>query len=84
MNITANRIVKKISWYKRQLKTSSMTSWYVFCINNFKLNSRAILLQSRYGDDFGGNIFYILKELSENHKDYKLYLAYKQEKKNYT
>lgn len=71
------QIFKKLKWYKTQLKNASVTSWYVFCRDTFPLKEKSILLQSRYGDDLGGNIFYILKELTQNYREYKLYLAYK-------
>lgn len=71
------QILKKLKWYKSQLKNAGVTSWYVFCRDTFSLKEKSILLQSRYGDDLGGNIFYILKELSHNYQEYTLYLAYK-------
>lgn len=71
------RILNKLAWYKNQLKSSSITSWYVFCMEKFSVNTKKVLLQSKYGDDLGGNIFYLMKELVENHIGYKVYLAYK-------
>lgn len=62
--------------YKRKLGFSLNMSLYVFCLNHFKLNDKGILLQSRYGDDLGGNIFYMMKYLSENYPTYSIYLAY--------
>lgn len=70
------QILKKLKWYTMQLKNAGVTSWYVFCRDTFPLKENSILLQSRYGDDLGGNIFYILKELSQNYREYTLYLAY--------
>ena len=71
------QMLNKLNWYKDQLKSGSIESWYVFCRETFSIKERSILLQSRYGDDLGGNIFRILKELSENYWEYTLYLAYK-------
>ncbi len=76
-----HKILKKIRWYGKQIKYSGIESWYVFCLNNMALEEKNILLQSKYGEDLEGNIFYILKELAENYKDYKLYLAYRKHKK---
>lgn len=71
------RIYRKIKWYSKQFINSVTESWYVYCRENVPLKEKSILLQSRYGDDLGGNIFYILKELHQNYKEYTLYLAYK-------
>lgn len=81
-NNMMNILKKRIKWCKRLLKSSFIESWYIYCQKTYPLNSRAILLQSRYGDDLGGNIFYILKELSERYPEYTLYLAYKKEKED--
>ena len=77
MNGFLNKVIRKAKWYTKQLKSSAVESWYVFCIEHFLLKENSVLLQSRYGDDLGGNIFYILKEMSQNYPDYTLYLAYK-------
>lgn len=73
-------IKKKVKWYKEQVKNGMKFSWYEACRTEKPLQEKSILIQSRYGDDLGGNIFYMLKELSENYKEYTLYLAYKNEK----
>lgn len=75
------KVMNKLKWYKTQLRNSSVWSWYYFCREHLEIEEKNILFQSRYGDDLGGNIFYILKEISENYKEYKLYLAYKKEHK---
>lgn len=77
------KILNKLKWYVKQVRNSCVWSWYYFCLTYLKIENKNILLQSRYGDDLGGNIFYILKELSENYEDYKLYLAYKKDNKNF-
>lgn len=77
------KILNKLKWYVKQVRNSCVWSWYYFCLTHLKIENKNILLQSRYGDDLGGNIFYILKELSENYEDYKLYLAYKKYNKNF-
>ena len=74
-----NHFTGKLKWYMNQLKSSFVESWYVFCREKFALKEKSILLQSRYGEDLGGNIFYILKELDRNYNEYELYLAYKSE-----
>lgn len=46
------------------------------------IDEKAILLNSQQGDNINGNMFYILKELqNQEYNDYKLYVAYKPEKK---
>ncbi|MST56361.1 glycosyltransferase [Pyramidobacter sp. SM-530-WT-4B] len=71
-----NRLKKLVTRALREFKSSVIESWYVFCRGHLPLKNKGILLQSRYGDDFGGNIFYLLKELSNNYPGYTLYLAY--------
>ncbi len=71
------KLKKRIKKAVNQFKASIIESWYMFCWNHFPLKEKSILLQSRYGDDLGGNIFYLLKELSQNYRDYTLYLSYK-------
>lgn len=47
------------------------------------IDDKAILLNSQQGDNINGNMFYILKELqNEEYSEYKVYVAYKQEKEN--
>ena len=75
------KIINKVKWYKTQLRNSSVWSWYYFCREHLEIEEKNILFQSRYGDDLGGNVFYILKEISENYKEYNLYIAYKKENK---
>ena len=71
---------KKLKCYKQQLKIGVAMSYYEYCRINMQLDNKGILVQSRYGDDLGGNIFYLLKELASNYKEYKIYLAYNPEK----
>ena len=47
------------------------------------IDDKAILLNSQQGDNINGNMFYILKELqNEEYSEYKVYVAYNQEKEN--
>lgn len=72
---------EKIRHYRNKLISCGKETWYLYCRKYFPVSERKILIQSRYGDDLGGNIFYLLKELCENHRDYKIYLVYKKQNK---
>ncbi len=82
-NSTISKVSRKLKWYKKVIKDSIITSRYIFCLKNMKLQEKSILLQSRYGEDLGGNIFYILKELAAGYKEYKIYLAYRSDGKDF-
>ncbi len=79
----STKIKKKLKWYKSQIKSSLAESYYVYCRNKLNINNNQVLFQSRWGNDLGGNIFYLLKETVSNYPQLKIYLAYKDEKKAY-
>lgn len=81
-----SQIIKR---FKRIVKKLINPSFYAKCsyikyYNKLKINDKYIVLDSQHGKNINGNIYYILKELTNNSKysDYKIYLVVdKQSKK---
>lgn len=67
--------LKKIKKQASKLIKNEILLYYN---KNLKLDEKLIFLESKNGGDIGGNIFYILKELSKNkYEDYKIVLSLK-------
>lgn len=49
---------------------------------NGKIDDKLVLIESKQGEDLAGNMYYTLKEIVKNHKDYKVMLVATQEKMN--
>lgn len=47
-----------------------------------KIEDNYILIESKQGADLAGNMFYTLKEIVENHKEYKVFLPVTPQSKN--
>lgn len=67
---------------RKKIKSCGKETIYLLFRNNFRLREKNILFQSRYGDDLGGNIFYVLKEVSNNYSEFTCFLAFKNENKD--
>lgn len=52
---------------------------YIKYFDKLAIDEKAILIESQHGDEFNGNVFYIVKYLrsSEKYKDFKVYLSCK-------
>ena len=73
-----NKIKKLYRQMKRRLKRGYFRKKkYVWYYENCPVEDKVILLESQHGKSFGGNIFAIAKELSENaeYKDYAIWLS---------
>ncbi|MDE7299530.1 MAG: CDP-glycerol glycerophosphotransferase family protein, partial [Lachnospiraceae bacterium] len=67
---------KKLKLLRAKIRHVSLNSLYIRCLKNKPLRENAVLLESKGGLDMGGNIFYLLKELtSGSYKDFEIYLA---------
>lgn len=66
---------------RKKMKSCGKETIYLLFRNNFRIREKNILFQSRYGDDLGGNIFYVLKEISNNYSKFTCFLAFKNENK---
>jgi CDP-glycerol glycerophosphotransferase len=68
----AGKIVRKLGdkWWLARAK-------YISYYDKLPLDDKCILIESQHGKEMNGNVFYILKYLSESekYKDYKLYLT---------
>ena len=73
-----NPIIKKAN---KQLKNPywKAKTKYAKYFDKLPIDEKAILIESQHGDEFNGNVFYIVKYLrsSEKYKDFKVYLSCK-------
>lgn len=70
----SKKFLKKIALIKRN---NNIIKYY----NNLKIIEKSIFLESKNGKDLGGNIFYIMKELSkEQYKEYEIILSLRKDK----
>lgn len=69
---------KKKSFLKSYLDRCSYLHYYKHC----RLDDRMILLESQQGGEFGGNIYYLLKELKSDpaYRPFRIYLSVKDSK----
>ena len=77
----ANKKVKKLI---NKLKTRVWFTLFNRYYDKLKLKENVLTAESRNGNELAGNIFYILKELTENKQDYnlKIYLSVVSRKKS--
>ena len=59
----------------REVKKVTRDSLYLYHYYRQQVDDTSILLESKHGADLSDNIFYILKELHNEHPQYTLYLA---------
>lgn len=73
MNRPTKKIKKRIKRSINKIKRDK----YIYYYEKLPIDNDAILLESRNGKEFGGNIYYILKELLENplYNAYKIYIS---------
>ncbi|KZX17305.1 glycosyltransferase [Methanobrevibacter filiformis] len=70
--IKSKRLFKKL---KRETHNVIKDSILIRYYNNLEIDEKLIVVESKNGKDIGGNIFYLLKELSdERFKDFKVVL----------
>ena len=71
------KIIKKIN--KKNFEKSKYINYYL----KYSIDDKIILLESQQGREINGNIYYILKELTENksYNSYKLFLTVLKENK---
>lgn len=64
----------------KQIKQKRAYFKYTRYYENAKIRNNTILLESAHGREINGHIFYILKELVQNHQDFKVYIVTKNRK----
>ncbi len=57
--------------FLRAFKQNKYLKWYY----KMPINEKSVLIESKHGDDLAGNMFYILKEIHDNHKDFEITLV---------
>lgn len=57
---------------------------YIKYFDKLPIDNKAVLIESQHGDEFNGNVFYIVKYLAscEKYRDFTIYLSCKLGKKN--
>lgn len=75
-------IKKKIVGIKNKIFTRMKLGTYYRAYEKKPIKERAILVESKNGDDLAGNMFAVVKELSgSDYSEYTVYLAVKKEKR---
>ena len=70
------KLKKKWKGMRAKLKHARNNSYYIRCINKRPLSPNIVLFESKGGSDIGGNIFYLLKEItSGGYQDFQVWLA---------
>ena len=64
----------KFKKLKSKIITQIKQMYYLHYYYKGKIVDNYILIESKLGEDLAGNMFYTLKEIVENHKDYKVFL----------
>ena len=64
----------KLKKLKSKIITQIKQMYYLHYYYKGKIIDNYILIESKQGEDLAGNMFYSLKEIVENHKDYKVFL----------
>ena len=63
----------------RKVETTIITQlkqmYYLKCYYKEKIVDNLILIESKQGEDLAGNMFYVLKEIAQNYKEYKIMLV---------
>ena len=64
---------------KKKLKTKIITQikqmYYLRCYYTKKIVDNYVLIESKHGEDLAGNMFYTLKEIIKNHKNFEVFLS---------
>ncbi len=60
-----------LSVFFRAFKQNKYLKWYY----KLPINEKSVLIESKHGDDLAGNMFYILKEIYNNHQGYEITLV---------
>ena len=58
-----------------------LDAYYLFYYYKAEVKDNIIVIESKKGYDIADNMFYILKEISENHSEYKIYVGVKSKSK---
>lgn len=72
------KIIKKI--IKSNIVEVMIKKVYIDKYINKKINNNQVLIESKNGQDLAGNMFYILKEINQNYKNYNIVLCLNKEK----
>ena len=72
----------KLRKSRMKVKSSIISSYYVFCRKK-PIKEKSILFMSGQGKNLGSNLFFILKEITENYFEYTIYLVYEKRQKEY-
>ena len=72
----------KLKKIKSKIMTHVKQMYYLNCYYKKKLVDNYILVESKQGEDLAGNMFYTLKEIAQNHKEYTVFLVATEEKQN--
>lgn len=64
----------KLSKIEKKLRTLKMQNSYINYYYNEKIDDKLVLIESKQGEDLAGNMFYILKEISQ-YDEYKIRLS---------
>lgn len=71
--------LQKIKKFRSKWRQSSLNSAYFICYQKCNVHSNVALIESRSGEDFASNMFYIAKELEK--RGVKIYIPYKDQAK---
>ena len=71
---------KKISKILKKLRRVLIKDWYLRNTRK-KILENYVFVQSKNGSDLAGNMFYIAKEINDNYRNFKIYLACTDESK---
>ena len=72
----------KLKNIKSKVMTHIKQMYYLNCYYKKKIVDKYILVESKQGEDLAGNMFYTLKEIAQNHKEYTVFLVATEEKQN--
>ena len=71
------KIRKKMKNIISKIRQRKLSNYYIYEYYNAKINDKLVLFESKKGEDVAGNIFYLMKECLENHREYKVNLVVK-------
>ena len=70
----------KLKKIKSKILTKIKQMYYLKCYYKKKIEKNTVLIESKQAEDLASNMFYILKEIVLNHKDFKVKLSVEREK----
>ena len=70
----------KLKKIESKIKVKLKQMYYLRCYYKKEIVDDVVLIESKQGEDLAGNMFYILREISTNYPEYKIYLAVKTSK----